>query len=135
MIKTFGDPEDAICKAPLNAWNLIDAKATMVAGQEWYQIADDSLNLPKGHKAITASLRTMLQISNDSPLEIKSSLANLEFSQVHQAFVSWFVLDVLGNKLDIFELPNMKPLRVMMAGVHQFGEDSGTMSGIAISLD
>jgi hypothetical protein len=74
----------------------------------------------------------MLQADRDSPLEIAASLGDLNFSQVHRAFVSWFVIDVLGNKLDIFELPNMKQVRVMMAGVHQFGEESTSVSKVAL---
>ncbi len=64
----------------------------------------------------------------DAPLEIKASLSDLEFPLLHRAFVSWFVLDVLGNKLDIYELPNTKPMRVMIAGIHQFGEESRSKS-------
>jgi hypothetical protein len=128
VIEVFGDPENENFKTPLKAWSQIDAKASIVAGQQWYQITDGSMNLPNGHTPITASLRTMLQTDHDAPLEIKASLSDLEFPLVHRAFVSWFVLDVLGNKLDIYELPNMKPMRVMMAGIHQFGEESRSKS-------
>lgn len=128
VIQAFGDLEDEAFKTPLKTWQLIDARAAVVAGQEWYQINDGAINPRKGHTPITASLRTMLQINRDSPLEIAASLKDLKFSQVHHAFVSWFVIDVLGNRLDIFELPNMKPVRAMMTGVHQFGEESTSMS-------
>ncbi|KAF8851410.1 hypothetical protein BDZ45DRAFT_679122 [Acephala macrosclerotiorum] len=122
-IEAFGDPGDEALKVPLKTWQRIDARAAILAGQEWHQIIDGSINPTKGHTPITAALRKMLQIDRDSPLEISASLENLKFSQVHQAFVSWFVIDVLGNRLDIFELPNMKPVRAMMTGVHQFGEE------------
>jgi hypothetical protein len=127
VIEAFGDPGDEASKVPLKTWQLIDARAAILAGQEWYQITDGTINPTKGHTPVTASLRKMLQIDRDSPLEIAASLENLKFSQVHQAFVSWFVIDVLGNRLDIFELPNMKPVRAMMTGVHQFGEESTSM--------
>jgi hypothetical protein len=130
VIQAFGDPEDEAFNFPLKTWQLIDARAPEVAGREWYQITDGSLTPTKGHTSLTASLRTMLQADRDSPLEIAASLGDLNFSQVHRAFVSWFVIDVLGNKLDIFELPNMKQVRVMMAGVHQFGEESTSMSKV-----
>jgi hypothetical protein len=55
---------------------------------------------------------------------IESRLCELAFSQIHTAFVSWFVIDVLEKECDIFNLPNMPPLRVMMTAVNQFGEDS-----------
>jgi hypothetical protein len=128
VIEAFGDPGNEALKFPLKTWQLIDARAAILAGQEWYHITDGPINPTKGHTPITASLRRMLQIDRDSPLEIAASLEKLKFSQVQQAFVSWFVIDVLGNKLDIFELPNMKPVRAMMTGVHQFGEESTSMS-------
>ena len=128
VIEAFGDLGDETLNVPLKTWQLIDARAAILAGQEWYQITDGLINSTKGHTPITASLRKMLQIDRDSPLEIAASLGNLKFSQVHQAFVSWFVVDVLGNRLDIFELPNMKPVRAMMTGVRQFGEESTSVS-------
>jgi putative sterol carrier protein len=128
VIEAFGDPGDEALNVPLKTWQVIDAKAAILAGQEWHQITDGSMNPTKGHTPITASLRKMLEMNRDSPLEIAASLENLKFSQVHKAFVSWFVIDVLGNKLDIFELPNMKPVRAMMTGVHQFGEESTSTS-------
>jgi hypothetical protein len=128
IIEAFGDPEDEALKKPLKTWQLIDARAAIVAGREWYHLSDGSINPMKGHTPMTASLRTMLQIDRDEPLEIAASLGDLNFSQLHHAFISWFVIDILGNRLDIFELPNMKPLRIMMTGVHQFGEESKSIS-------
>lgn len=127
-IEAFPHHGNEALDVPLKMWHLIDARAAILTGQEWYQSTDNLINSTKGHAPITASLRKMLQVDRDSPLEIGESLENLKFSQVHQAFVSWFVMDVLANKVDIFELPNMKPLRVMMTGVHQFGEESTLMS-------
>ena len=129
VLERFGDPEDDPFKGPLKTWHLIDARMGIAAGQEWYQSTNgptDSLK-SKGHAPITASLRTMLKTDESEPLEFAPGLGDLNFSQVHSAFVAWFVIDVLSNRMDIFQLPNMKPMRAMMAGVSQFGEESKCM--------
>jgi hypothetical protein len=128
VIKEFGDPKDKSLNCPFKAWDVVDAGFGIAAGEEWYRAENAPMNRSRGHAPITASLRSMLRTDGASPPDIGPSLGDLNFSQIHKAFVSWFVLDVLGNKLDIYELPNMKPLRVIMSGIHQFGEESMRVS-------
>lgn len=123
-IERFGDGDDAWINRPLAQWNLIDAGQRFVEGQPWY-LLDYPAKIPTiNHLPITAALRRMLDISGDKALEISPNLDSLSFSQVHTAFVGWFVIDVLRNKLDIYGLPSMKPMRAMMAAVKEFADAS-----------
>ena len=124
VIDRFGDGDDICTQKPLAAWNLIDASQSIVAGQPWYRIDGPARKQSNGHSPITAALRSMLNTPDDKPLEIDPSMRSLNFFKVHMGLVSWFVYDVLNNELDIYELPNMKPMRAMMSAVNHFGEAS-----------
>jgi hypothetical protein len=128
-MERFGDGDDAYIKKPLADWKLVDADESIKAGQPWYCISWHLIecptkNLSRSHLPITAALRTMLNLIGDKPLEIDPDLRSLTFSQVHTGFVGWFVIDVLSNELDIYGLPNMIPMRAMMAAVKDFAEAS-----------
>jgi hypothetical protein len=122
IVQVFGAPDDESIHHPLKVWNLVDPSAGIVTGQKWYQCEGDGhLN---NHAPVTASLRSMMQVAGSENMKIRPNLYGLTFSQVHTAFVYWFVIDVLANEFDIFKLANMKPVRAMMTGVYNFGEES-----------
>lgn len=123
IIKRFGPEEDVHITVPLGFWNTVDPGANILQGEEWY-LADSVWKRSQTHAPITAALRKMLGNPGDLPLQIDPDLRHIPFSEVHTAFIWWFVVDVLLNSIDIYDLPNMKPLRVMMSAIHNFGESS-----------
>ena len=109
---------------PLKEWDTIDVGYQLTEGSEWFRL-DDYTNTPStSHKPITASLRQLLRTPPDKQLTISSELDNVPFSRVHMGLIYWFVLDILSNKRNLYELPNMKPMRVMMSAVSTFGDTS-----------
>jgi len=108
-IKQFGDIKDRdIIENPLNSWNSFDNRMSIIAGQQWFEVEGEITNLSQSHLPITASLRRM-----QNTLRISPRFKALSFSQVHTGFISWFVFDVLGNKIDLYDLPRMKLMRVI----------------------
>ncbi|TVY20206.1 hypothetical protein LARI1_G001679 [Lachnellula arida] len=123
-IKSMDKHNDEFWMTPLKMWERVDPNANVVAGQKWYDIEDAAMRngTSNSHAPITSSLRSMVQVVGGGPLSIASNLYDLTFSQVHTACLSWFVIDILESHVDLFELPNMKPLKAMMTGVVRFGE-------------
>jgi len=124
FIERFGDPKDESLQFPLRAWTSIDPNALNASGENWYDDEAVDGNRWSRHGHLTASLRSMLHLEEKAPFSIPLELRGLTFSDVHTAFLGWFVIDFLENRFDLFQLPNMKSLRAMMAGVNQFGEAS-----------
>lgn len=124
VVERFGDSDDSYIKKPLAEWKLVDAGGNFVAGHPWYHLDYPTKKISGSHLPITAALRCMLQSPDDKPLEIDPNLGSLSLFQVHYGFVGWFVIDVLSNEIDIYELPNMKPMRAMMAAVKDFADSS-----------
>jgi hypothetical protein len=124
VVERFGDSDDSYIKKPLAEWKLVDAGGNFVAGQPWYHLDYPTKKKSGSHLPITAALRSMLQSPDDKPLEIDPNLGSLSFFQVYYGFVGWFVIDVLSNEIDIYELPNMKPMRAMMSAVKDFADSS-----------
>lgn len=123
VITRFGRPQDEWKACPLKSWDFVDRRSNSLEGQEWYH-DDQTRNQSGAHESITAALRKIFNVPLEGQLEIDPSQRDLSFSHVHIAFVWWFVFDVLLNKLSIFELPNMKPLRIMMSAISNYGEAS-----------
>jgi hypothetical protein len=123
-IERFGNESDLRMKEPLRAWKLVDVNEGIVTGQQWFRIDDVTTKQPTCHAPITAALRSILNTSDDKPLGIALNLKSLTFSQVHIGLVNWFVFDVLNNKINLYELPNMRSMRAMMTAVRGSGEAS-----------
>jgi hypothetical protein len=111
-------------QTPLAAWQLVDINSSVASGQQWFHTDEVGGKRPTRHAHITTALRTMLGIPDGDPLGIASNLTNLTFSQVHTGLVSWFVFDVIDNRIDIYGLPNMTSMRAMMTAVASAGEAS-----------
>jgi len=124
IIECHSKSSDVQTKRPLEHWELVDANQGVVGGQQWFQMDKIIDEQSPTHAPITAALRTMLGTSDEKTLEIALSLKSLTFSQVHIGLVSWFVFDVLDNKIDLYGLANMKPMRVLMAAVKNAGDAS-----------
>lgn len=110
-------------KTPLGSWNTIDACSKIIPGKAWY-LLDDVSGLTGMHAPITAALRAILGIPRHMPFKIDPSYKSVPFSKVHVALIWSFVMDILLNKIDIYELPNMKTLRIMMSAIHSFADES-----------
>lgn len=125
-IKSMDKHNDEFWMTPLKMWERVDPNANVIAGQKWYDIEDAAMRsgTSNSHAPITSSLRSMVQVVGGGTLSIAPNLHDLTFSQVHTACLSWFVIDILESHVDLFELPNMKPLKAMMTGVVKFGEAS-----------
>jgi hypothetical protein len=124
IIEGFGDSKDEALRHPLKVWTRVDPNAVITSGQNWYNTENVEGNHSNNHGPLTASLRSMLHLEENAPFSIPLGLRGLKFSHVHAAFLGWFVIDLLENKFDLFQLPNMKTLKAMLYGVHQFGEAS-----------
>ncbi|KAH9206173.1 hypothetical protein DL95DRAFT_488324 [Leptodontidium sp. 2 PMI_412] len=109
-------------KTPLGSWNTVDACSKIIPGKAWY-LLDDVSGLTGKHAPITAALRAILGIPRHMPFKIDPSYKNVPFSKVHVALIWSFVMDILLNKIDIYELPNMKTLRIMMSAIHSFADE------------
>ncbi|KAH7346270.1 hypothetical protein BKA65DRAFT_594805 [Rhexocercosporidium sp. MPI-PUGE-AT-0058] len=107
---------------PLGSWDVIDTCSTMVPGRTWY-LPDDANDLTRRHAPITNALRDILGTPRDMPLKIDRSYESIPFSKVHSTLIWSFVMDILLNKIEIYELPNMKPMRIMMWAVHSFADE------------
>ena len=108
---------------PLGSWNSIDPSASIISGMPWYS-SENANNLARSHAPITAALREVFGTPGDMPLAIDTGFHDIAFCKVYVTLIWWFVMDVLLNKIDIYELPNMKPLRVMMSAVKGFADES-----------
>jgi hypothetical protein len=111
-------------QTPLAAWQLVDVNSTVASGQPWFHTDEVGGKRPTRHAHITTALRTMLGIPDGDRLRIASDLTSLTFSQVHTGLVSWFVFDVIDNRIDLYGLPNMTSMRAMMTAVASTGEAS-----------
>jgi hypothetical protein len=109
---------------PLEEWDMIDVGYNLTEGSEWFRLCDHMNTPSTSHKPITATLRQLLNTPQDKQLTISSELKSLPFSKIHMSLIYWFVLDILSSKINIYELPNMKPMRAMMAAVANFGDAS-----------
>lgn len=123
IMTRFGGPNDLNNAAPLAFWSYVDPNLKLPEGDEWH-VPGSLRSKAKSHAPITSALRRMLGTAIDAPLTIDSSLLDISFSRIHTAFIWWFVFDILLNRVDIFDLPNMKPMRIMMSAIHNFGEAS-----------
>ncbi|KAL2069421.1 hypothetical protein VTL71DRAFT_14100 [Oculimacula yallundae] len=90
----------------LSEWSRVDGHCLDTEGITWY-IADHQRHSEAGHAPLTSALREMLGTPNGQTLVINPIYRNIDFSQLHTTFVWSFVMDVLGRKLDLCELPNM----------------------------
>ena len=129
----FLDGNDVLRWTPLKVWNQIDPGHDLVPGKEWFHVDGTTNNLSESHAPITAALRRMLRTPDDRPLQISPDLEDLSFSQVHMALINWFVFDLLNNELNIYNFPNMKPLRAMQAAAANFGDASTDASSTLLS--
>jgi hypothetical protein len=120
----FHHGNDISLSNPLRVWDLIDPGQHFVSGKQWFDVDGEANNLFAAHAPITAALRKMLGTYDDKPLSISPDLMDLSFSEVHTALINWFIFDILNNKVNIYLLPNMKPLRAMMTAVANFGSSS-----------
>ena len=109
-------------RKPLAAWELNCGCDGTIEARPWYYVEDPVRKQCNAHAPITAALRSILRTPDNKPLEIDLELRSLNFSQVHTGFISWFVHDILNDELRLYNLPNMRPLRAMMAAVNHFGE-------------
>lgn len=123
-IDRFAVHSDVRTQNPLAAWSLVDVNEDVTIGKQWFRKVEADGDQPTYHSPLTSALRQMLGISDGKPLTISSSLKNLTFSQVHVGLISWFVFDILDNKCDLYELPNMGPMAAMMNSVRCAGEAS-----------
>jgi hypothetical protein len=117
---------DISLSRPLQAWDKVDPRGNLLLGKRWFELeagerANHSLTC---HAPITAALREMLGTKDGQPLELTTDLMELSFSDVHSALINWFVFDLLKDKLDIYHLPAMKPLRAIVAAAAEFGNES-----------
>ena len=123
-IDRFVTISDIRTQMPLAAWQLVDVNNSVALGQQWFHTDEVEGKQPTRQAPITTALRSMLGIPDGDPLRIASNLTNLTFSQVHTGLVSWFVFDILDNRIDMYGLPNMKSMRAMMTAVASAGEAS-----------
>jgi hypothetical protein len=123
-IDRFVTISDIPTQTPLAAWQLVDVNSTVASGQQWFHTDEVGGRRPTRHAHITTALRMMVGIPDGDPLRIASNLTNLTFSQVHTGLVSWFVFDVIDNRIDLYGLPNMTSMRAMMTAVASTGEAS-----------
>ncbi|KAH7410654.1 hypothetical protein BKA64DRAFT_638315 [Cadophora sp. MPI-SDFR-AT-0126] len=114
---------------PLTNWDMIDSCANNIPGRKWYDI-DSAKDMTRSHAPITAALREMLAVPKDVSLEIDLIYHDVPFRKVYVTLIWWFVMDVLLNKIDIYELPNMKPMRIMMWAVQRFAEERWPKQGM-----
>lgn len=120
-IGKFADADNKIMSYPLGVWGEIDPSQNLIPGQPWYDVGDRRAR--PGHTSLTAALRQLLGVPDDETLKKQPGLGNIEYSQALRSFIWWFVFDILDNKLHLFELPNMKSIRSMIAAVYNFGEE------------
>ncbi|KAK0120221.1 hypothetical protein ONS95_011627 [Cadophora gregata] len=113
---------------PLATWDMVDSCANVVPGTHWYT-TENVQNMTRSHAPITAALREVLGVPRDMPLKIEHKLKSMPFQKVYATLIWWFVVDVLLNKIDIYELPNMKPMRIMMWAVQRFAEERWPKQG------
>ena len=118
------DGDNNYIENPLKEWQTIDPGHKLSEGSEWFKLHDYTNITPTSHQPITAALKLLLSTPNYEPLVISSGLEKITFSQVHMSLIYWFILDILNNQRNIYELPNMKPLRAMMSAVANFGDAS-----------
>lgn len=109
---------------PLKEWQKIDPGHEFTKGSEWFELDDNTNIAPASHLPITAAMRLLLRATPSQSLVIPPELDGVTFSQVHTSLIFWFILDVIQNKRDIYEIPTMKPLRAMMSAVTNFGDSS-----------
>jgi hypothetical protein len=122
--KILRDGSNSYIENPLQNWDTIDAGQEFTEGSEWFNLHDYTNIASTSHHPITAALRLLLKTPSDQKLAISSELGNITFSQVHMSLIYWFILDILSDKRNMYELPNMKPMRAMMAAVANFGDTS-----------
>ncbi|KUJ18611.1 uncharacterized protein LY89DRAFT_717194 [Mollisia scopiformis] len=118
----FLDQHEVFKLTPLKFWHQIDPGCLFTSGKAWFQVDGTANNLSVGHAPITAALRRMLGTPDDQSLHISLDLEELSFSHVHTALINWFVVDILGSELNIYQFPNMKPLRATQAAIANFGD-------------
>jgi len=124
VVERHATVSDIWAQHPLKEWKVIDVNGRVGAGQPWFHMDDFRGKQSSVHAPITAALRCMLGTSEGKVLEIPSKLKNLTFSQVHIGLVSWFVFDVLENRIDLYGLPKMKEVNATMTAVLSAGEAS-----------
>ena len=120
----FLDRNDVLKSTPLKVWEQVDPGRDLLSGKQWFEADGMANNLSEGHAPITAALRQMLRTPDDQPLQISPDLEDLSFSQVHKALINWFVFDLLNNELNMYDFPNLKPLKATLAAVANFGNAS-----------
>ncbi len=118
------DGREVLKHNPLKVWDQIDPHCDSMSGKEWFNVDGTMDNLSESYLPITAALRRMLKTYDDKPLQIGPDLHDLNFSQVHVALINWFIFDILNDKLNIYSLPAMRPLRATHAAVASFGDSS-----------
>jgi hypothetical protein len=121
-IERYGDTDEKATSYPLGVWRRIDRSAKELSGQLWYNVK--STNTCPGHTPLTAALRELLGIRGGQALKIRPGLGSIEYSRVLRSLVSWFVFDVIDDKLHLYESLNMNSMRAMMTAVHNFGNES-----------
>ncbi|KAF4624697.1 hypothetical protein G7Y89_g13473 [Cudoniella acicularis] len=124
--------EDLRFRNPLAAWEFVDPGKNSEAGHPWFELDAADRKHPMAHAPITAVLRSMLRSPSNVPLDIDLDMQSLTFSQVHIGLITWFVFDILNNKIDLYNLPNMGPLRAMRSAV--FSAAGARWPGSAIHL-
>jgi hypothetical protein len=128
------DPTNTYIEAPLKEWHKIDLGCEVTKGREWFELEDYTNTDPTSHLPITAALRLLLKTTLSQSLAMHPNLEKVTFSQVHMSLIYWFIFDVIQNKRDIYEIPNMKPLRAMMSAVTNFGDASKCFSSTPACL-
>jgi hypothetical protein len=125
------DGSNSYIQYPLNEWSTIDATHTLTEGSHWFSLQDYTNIASTSYQPITVALRLLLNTPHDQNIVISPELKELTFSKVHMSLIYWFILDILSNKRDLYELPNMEPMRAMMSAVANFGHASKRTSRIA----
>ncbi|TVY83309.1 hypothetical protein LSUE1_G001551 [Lachnellula suecica] len=129
LIEAFDKNNAKRLERPLKVWNRVDSCVDIAAGQDWYELEGSTKQQSSDHAPITSSLRSMGQLNASQALQIPPEMHNVTFPQAHTVFASWFVMDVVNDRLDIFSLPNMKSLTAVRAGINEFAEERWPQNG------